>query len=67
MEAEAVFFTLIFSSQVIPGLFSILGASLISLVILTSGLKKIVDQLPSDHAIKSKYLARFFYPRDANK
>ena len=40
----------------IPGLYSVIGAVLISFVIVLSGIKKIVDNLPADHWIKKRYL-----------
>lgn len=43
-----------------PGLFSILGATLIGLVVFMSGGKKIIDALPQEHPIKAKYLHRYY-------
>ena len=40
----------------IPGLYSVMGAMLISFVVILSGFKKIVDSLPADHWIKKRYL-----------
>lgn len=40
----------------IPGLYGIIGTALISLVILISGSKKILDSLPGEHWLKSNYL-----------
>lgn len=40
----------------IPGVWSIIGALLVSSAVLISSVRKIVDNLPEDHPVKSKYL-----------
>ena len=40
----------------IPGLYGIIGTALISVVVVISGSKKILDSLPSDHWLKNTYL-----------
>ena len=40
----------------IPGLHGIIGTALISVVVVISGSKKILDSLPSDHWLKGTYL-----------
>eukprot|EP00090_Calanus_glacialis_P012853 TRINITY_DN21480_c0_g1_i2.p1 TRINITY_DN21480_c0_g1~~TRINITY_DN21480_c0_g1_i2.p1 ORF type:complete len:347 (-),score=48.63 TRINITY_DN21480_c0_g1_i2:38-1078(-) len=44
----------------LPGMWSIIGASLVSLTVLISSTKKIIDNLPEEHTIKHKYLACFY-------
>ena len=46
--------------QELPGMWSIIGASLVSLTVLISSTKKIIDNLPEEHTIKHKYLACFY-------
>ena len=43
-----------------PDMFSIIGAMLIGFVVLSSGAKKVIDGLPNDHTIKTKYLSRCY-------
>lgn len=65
-KAFDIFFSFVFQIAIfndIPGIFSILGAILISIVIMGSGIKKIVDSLPEDHWIKVDYLATCYPPQ----
>ena len=48
------------SFQIMPDMFSIIGAVLIALVVLSSGAKKVLDGLPNDHKLKTKYLSRCY-------
>jgi len=48
----------------IPGIWSIVGASLVSVAVLISSGKKIVDNLPEDHNIKKKYLSCLYKKND---
>ena len=47
-------------------MWSIIGAIIVSLTVLMSSTKKIVDNLPEDHQIKTKYL-RWFYKNDRSE
>ena len=42
--------------QEIPGVWSVVGALLVSAAVLVSSGKKVVDGLPADHKIKTQYL-----------
>ena len=53
-------FCILHISQDIPGMWSIIGAVIVSLTVLLSSAKKVVDNLPEDHAIKTKYLSWFY-------
>ena len=50
--------------QNLPGMWSIVGASLVAAAVLVSSAKKIVDGLPQDHVMKTSYL-RCFYTKDS--
>ena len=50
--------------QNLPGMWSIVGASLVAGAVLVSSAKKIVDGLPEDHVMKTTYL-RCFYTKDS--
>ena len=52
--------------QILPGMWSIVGASLVSSAVLISSAKKIVDSLPEDHVMKTNYL-RCFYRKDSSQ
>ena len=52
--------------QNLPGLWSIVGASLVSSAVLISSTKKIVDSLPEDHVMKTRYL-QCFYRKDSSQ
>ena len=52
--------------QNLPGLWSIVGASLVSSAVLISSAKKIVDSLPEDHVMKTRYL-QCFYRKDSSQ
>lgn len=41
----------------IPGVWSVAGAVIVTMAVLLSSIKKIVDNLPTDHIIKIKYLS----------
>ena len=41
-------------------MWSIIGAVIVSLTVLMSSAKKVVDNLPEDHQIKTKYLSCCF-------
>ncbi len=47
-------------------MYSIIGAILILTVIVSSGMKKILDELPADHDIKTKCLAKCYAQKDNN-
>ncbi len=40
-----------------PGAYSAIGAAIVLTVILSSGGKKILDDLPGDHRVKQRYLS----------
>eukprot|EP00094_Tigriopus_californicus_P007819 TCALIF_07530-PA protein Name:"Similar to SLC35G1 Solute carrier family 35 member G1 (Homo sapiens)" AED:0.08 eAED:0.08 QI:0/1/0.6/1/1/1/5/61/373 len=66
-KAFDIFFSFVFQITIfndIPGIFSVLGAILISIVIIGSGIKKIVDSLSADHWIKVDYLATCYPPQN---
>ena len=46
--------------QNLPGVWSIVGASLVAGAVLISSAKKIVDSLPEDHVMKTTYLQCFY-------
>ena len=46
-----------------PGLYSALGAVVILMVIVSSGGKRVLDELPSDHWLKLRYLY-WCYPEE---
>ena len=47
--------------QQIPGYFSILGAVLISLAVISSGGKKIIGNFPQDHWLKQFRLFKYIF------
>lgn len=46
--------------QDLPGLLSVVGAILVSIAVFISGGSKLVDNLPADHVVKTKYLSVFY-------
>jgi len=46
----------IFIFQDYPGVWSIVGAILVSVAVFINGSNKVVDNLPDDHIVKTKYL-----------
>ena len=54
----------IYLFQNLPGMWSIVGASLVAGAVLISSAKKIVDSLPENHVMKTTYL-KCFYTKDS--
>jgi len=62
-KAGDILFAFLFQITIfndIPGMWSIIGAVIVSLTVLLSSAKKVVDNLPEDHAVKTKYLSWFY-------
>jgi len=62
-KAGDILFAFLFQITIfhdIPGMWSIIGAVIVSLTVLMSSAKKVVDNLPEDHQIKTKYLSCCF-------
>ena len=52
---------ILISFQQIPGHFSILGAFLISLAVISSGVKKVVGNFQEEHWMRNNKLFKFMY------
>ena len=50
-----------FYFQQIPGHFSVLGAFLISLAVISSGVKKVVGNFQEEHWMRNNKLFKFMY------
>ena len=50
--------------QEMPGVWSILGACLVTVAVMVSSAKKIIDGLSPSHPVKTKYLSCFYSSSD---
>ena len=48
--------------QQLPGIYSVIGTLLISSAVVSSGLKKLLQNLPIDHRLRNTPLLRFLFP-----